>query len=353
MRMGLAAALVALAACDAQGPPPDDGFVWHPDTDSGLAAWPQHPDPPEPDPPTDPRDLDLDGDGLTPNAGDCDDTDPHVYMGAPEHCDGIDNDCDAEIDEDLGHALIQSSDYGADGVVESITGSAYNSSGQLTQTMRDTDGDGEWDQIDGIEYIFDTSGRLVAVETDYGLDGVVDTVRYYRYDRDGRLLRIERDDGVDGTYERIDTYFYDPETGFRIRWEGDEPVGGQPEYVNTYTHDDDGRLLEAHMQRFDAEGELTSEIFYQYRYDPSGRTEAIYVDYGPDPGVDSISSYTYDELGRIEVLSIDSNADGVPDSQTRYVYDEDGAISKIETDSGADDTIDTIVDRETVCWEPL
>jgi len=38
--------------------------------------------------------IDHDGDGLTADAGDCDDSDPDVYPGAPEIDVGIDNDCD-------------------------------------------------------------------------------------------------------------------------------------------------------------------------------------------------------------------------------------------------------------------
>jgi hypothetical protein len=42
--------------------------------------------------------ADLDGDGFY--AGDdCDDDDPEVYPGAPERCDGVDNDCDARTSE--------------------------------------------------------------------------------------------------------------------------------------------------------------------------------------------------------------------------------------------------------------
>jgi hypothetical protein len=43
------------------------------------------------------EDLDLDGDGVTNCAGDCDDTDATVYTGAPELCDGLDNDCDTVV----------------------------------------------------------------------------------------------------------------------------------------------------------------------------------------------------------------------------------------------------------------
>ena len=45
------------------------------------------------------QDLDLDGDGFAA-AEDCDDTNLNTFPGAPELCDGLDNDCDEEIDED-------------------------------------------------------------------------------------------------------------------------------------------------------------------------------------------------------------------------------------------------------------
>jgi nitrous oxidase accessory protein NosD len=48
---------------------------------------------------------DQDGDGWTPCAGDCNDYDATIYLGAPELCDGLDNNCDSEVDEGLTDGL--------------------------------------------------------------------------------------------------------------------------------------------------------------------------------------------------------------------------------------------------------
>ncbi|MFH1356064.1 MAG: putative metal-binding motif-containing protein, partial [bacterium] len=45
--------------------------------------------------------VDNDSDGVMQCADDCDDTDATVYPGADELCDGIDNDCDMSVDEDV------------------------------------------------------------------------------------------------------------------------------------------------------------------------------------------------------------------------------------------------------------
>ncbi len=49
---------------------------------------------------------DGDGDGV-PDVVDCAPTDPVIYQGAPELCDGIDNDCDSDTDEGMGLVSLQ------------------------------------------------------------------------------------------------------------------------------------------------------------------------------------------------------------------------------------------------------
>jgi alpha-tubulin suppressor-like RCC1 family protein len=43
--------------------------------------------------------VDVDGDGVSAANGDCDDDDPDVYPGAPEACNGVDDDCDSVVDD--------------------------------------------------------------------------------------------------------------------------------------------------------------------------------------------------------------------------------------------------------------
>jgi len=52
----------------------------------------------------DSNDTDDDNDGYSENQGDCDDTDAQINPGATELEDGIDNDCDGEIDEGFGES---------------------------------------------------------------------------------------------------------------------------------------------------------------------------------------------------------------------------------------------------------
>ena len=61
-------------------------------------------------------DIDNDGDGYTENQGDCDDSNANVNPGATELEDGIDNDCDGDIDEG----------FNASGTVTDQDGNTYD-----------------------------------------------------------------------------------------------------------------------------------------------------------------------------------------------------------------------------------
>ena len=78
--------------CDGEA---NEDFCCTCDTDGDPPWWVEEC---EPDYPQIAEDLDLDGD---PDTSDCAPLDPAVHSGAPELCDGTDNDCDTNVDEDF------------------------------------------------------------------------------------------------------------------------------------------------------------------------------------------------------------------------------------------------------------
>jgi len=107
--------------------------------------------------------IDADGDGF-PQESDCNDADPAVRPGAVEICDGIDNDCDLEVDEDVTVTYYADSD-----------GDGYGDPGMASDSCDRPEGyvpnDSDCDDTSAEAY---PSGVEVCDELDNDCDGTVD-----------------------------------------------------------------------------------------------------------------------------------------------------------------------------------
>jgi hypothetical protein len=159
---------------------------------------------------------DADEDGQTPSEGDCDDTDSNTYTGAPELCDGLDNDCDGlipteeqDVDED-GVSECEGDCDDADATTypsadELCDGLDNDCDGVLPDNEADADGDGV-SECEGDCDDNDASAYPGAEEVVDGVDN----------DCDGETLPDESDSDDDGLTDQqeedLGTDPLDPDT---------------------------------------------------------------------------------------------------------------------------------------------
>ena len=117
--------------------------------------------------------------GYVPNGNDCDDTTAEAYPGGTEVCDGIDNDCDGDIDEDLVSTWYADSDEDGFGDPESAVDACDQPSGYV-------DNSDDCDDTTAQAYPYNDE---ICDEIDNDCDGMVDedvTNTYYAdMDSDG------------------------------------------------------------------------------------------------------------------------------------------------------------------------
>jgi Putative metal-binding motif len=133
----------------------------------------------------DPACVDIDGDGFDICVGDCDDQAAAVFPHAPETCDGLDNDCDLLVDEDVGELPLWYPDADQDGFgVEPGVAACAAPAGHVA-TAGDCD--------DGDSRVHPTAPEEDCSDpVDYNCDG---SNGYADQDGDGFAACVECDDG--------------------------------------------------------------------------------------------------------------------------------------------------------------
>jgi N-acetylneuraminic acid mutarotase len=92
--------------------------------------------------------VDNDSDGTTVCQGDCDDANSSIHPGAPELCDGLDNNCSGQVDEDANGL-----DNDEDGVRNACDNCVFDANAAQSDFDHDNQGD-LCDLDDGLIYVF-------------------------------------------------------------------------------------------------------------------------------------------------------------------------------------------------------
>ena len=343
-----------------------------------------------------PTAKDIDGDGVTVEDGDCDDSDPTIFPGAPEQCDDIDHDCDGlaynnllvRYDSIIGESWTEDfptihsvdADFTAAelwlGYRDFDTDmNAYDEDGRLeyTGTIRplvatSLEERDRFRETIRIEYTHHDDGRIqserflqttvesivsdaasTSEEDDVAtLTGAVTESAYlieYSFNEAGQIKLITYDEGteIDGTIERVFGYAYaDSETGF-VKYEEEDTNGDDlADNLTTYTYGPRGELLFVDV---DTSNDGVKDRQQSYRY---SLTTGLLLEFSdsflPPTYTPStmVTSYEYDDDGNLIFTSTGEEGEDVLNEWTRHTYE---AGHLIKTEVGQQTA--TAVDGET------
>ena len=327
--------------------------------------------------------------GFVDVANDCDDERPENNPEAPEQCDGMDNNCDGAVDEELtvittyidedgdgfGNADVVLEDcLILDGYVDNMN-DCDDEDELIGSSLEDMDCDGlldvEDDDVDGDgllaeEECNDLDSTLVqlldSVETisiDADGDGDAETVETYAYDENGRILtKISiQDVNGDDVDDQIKTeYTYNADGSLStgtITYDYSIDSSEEIAYTFVTTQDSAGNVISLIGNGSRVDGS-TFTYSYLYTYDVEGNilTEIFEADWTGD-GITSESSLktnTYDNVmgvlisASVDALNADEETliDGVPEDVRVYTYDEYGNLltAQLSFDVNSDGVLD-------------
>ncbi|MEC7986739.1 MAG: putative metal-binding motif-containing protein [Myxococcota bacterium] len=304
--------------------------------------------------------LDQDGDGFTIEQGDCNDQDISIYPNAQEICDGVDNNCNLEIDEEsliwewtdssvrwsagVGVEMVEvtiddegwdDDDYMADGILDERQRYHFDSDGSLLRKEVDRGGDGIADI--SVSYSYNSLNLLATEDWDRGLDGRIDRRVSYTYNANGQLLRVERDDDADGIIEFRESFAYS--AAGLIEHSIDEDGDGvlEEREIRVYS---DSRLSE--VSRY-VGGSLDSWEVYQYASDGTLLYKEVDSNDDGDDILDSRFTYSPGESDGMRLIEVDHCLDGMVDDFYFEYYDSEGLLIKQGKDFDADEDADQIL----------
>ena len=292
---------------------------------------------------------DADQDGFSIEEGDCNDGNAAIHPDAAEHCDGLDNDCDEEIDEE---ALQWS--WSEDRVQWSVGDNVS----EVVVTIDDEHWDGESYIADGIldeqqTFSFDSQGKITGQSIDFGADGSIELEVLYRYNDAGWLIEKAWDVGMDGQSERKVQYGYDAQ-GQKLyaMWdlEGDGIIDEETrmQYL-------DGNKIEEAVYQDGVQVSLTTWEYQdsmllrketwdgvervEYRYGaPQEGSRQVEVDKDVDGSIDARYTEYYDDEGRLYKEGRDLNLDQEEDMLSLWRFDFYGVSEVLRTDTLSENT---------------